>query len=95
MLMEENPFNHISYGIENKWCRTETKGEREVNVELTTLAPPGEDKSTIKRHLPGWPFLGMIPILLIRKRGNGGEEKGPATLPRDTSLAKYASTMWA
>ena len=34
--MEKVPFNHISYGIEIKWCRTETKGEKEVNVELTS-----------------------------------------------------------
>ena len=27
-----------------------------------------------------------------RKRGGG---EGPATLPRETSLARYASTMWA
>ena len=34
--MEKDPFNHISYRIENKWCRTETKGEKKVNVELTS-----------------------------------------------------------
>ena len=60
-----------------------------------TLAPPGEDKSTISRHLPGCPFLGITPKLLMCKRGNGGELKGPATLPRDTSLAKYSSTTFA
>ena len=27
MLMEKDPFSHISYGIEKKWCRTETEGE--------------------------------------------------------------------
>ena len=41
-----------------------------------TLASPGEDKSTIKRHLPGWPFLGMTPKLLICKRGNGEGGEG-------------------
>ena len=42
-------------------------------------------------HFSGWPFLGITPKLLICKCGSGGGEKGPATLPRKTSLARYWS----
>ena len=34
------------------------------------------------------PLPGLTPKLLICKLGSGGEEKGPATLPSMTSLAR-------
>ena len=49
MLMEKDPFNRISYGIENKWCRMETKREREVSVELTTA--PHAKLQVLSSHL--------------------------------------------
>ena len=33
----------------------------------------------------------MTPKLLTWRKGNGGDANGPATLPKDTSLAKYSS----
>ena len=38
-------------------------------------------------------FLGTRPIGDTCKLGNGGVEKGPATLPRATSLAKFSETI--
>lgn len=49
-----------------------------------------ENKSTINHHLPCCPRFGITPKLLICRRRSGGEIQ-PATLPRDTSLAKYSS----
>ena len=59
------------------------------------LAPPGEDKSTISLHLPGWPFLGITPKLMMCRGCRGGEAKGPATLPWETLLARYLTTTLA
>ena len=97
---------YIKFCYQGTWAITGNHANNLVDVNILArkilrinavvhAGTPQEDKSTIKRHLLGWPFLGMTPKLLICKRGNGEEEKGPATLPRETSLAKYASTMWA
>ena len=45
----------------------------------------------MRHHFHGWPFFGMTPKLLTWRKGNGGDENEPATLPKDTSLAKYSS----
>ena len=81
------------------WLRRETmrsvvtlcKVKSSRLIPLLTLAPPADDKSMISRHFPSWPFLGMTPKLLMCNDGKGRVSKGPATLPKDTSLAKYSS----
>ena len=50
-----------------------------------TLCPCGKERSRIKRHLPGWLFFGITPMV------NGGLEKGLAILPRATSNWRYSS----
>ena len=55
---------------------------------IINTRPPGEDKSTMSCHFPGWPFFGTTPKLLTWRLGKGGKLKGPATLSNDTSLAK-------
>ena len=55
------------------------------------LCPTGEERSRMRRHLPGRLFLGMTPTRLICREGKGGAEKGPTTLPEETSVCKYES----
>ena len=70
---------------------TYCKANSSWSIPSLTLQPPGDNKSTMSLHFPGWPFLGITPKLLICRFGSGEEEKGPATLPRETSLARYRS----
>ena len=152
--MEKDPFNHISYRIEIEWCRTETKGEKEVNVELTSqfhakyevviwvnwnilisgfhvkfcyqgtwaiMGNPANNLINLKilerkilrinavvhsstpwgrqinyqAPLARLTLLRNDPKTSYMQTRKKGEEKGPSTLPRETSLARYASTMWA
>ena len=60
-------------------------------IPSLTLWPWGEDKSTMRCHLPGWPFLGVTPELLMWRFCTGGESKGPTTRPSLTLLAENAS----
>ena len=43
-----------------------------------TLWPSGDDKSTIKHHVPGWLFLGITRKRLTCNPGTGGVAKRPA-----------------
>ena len=54
------------------------------------LYPAGEERSRMRRHFPGWLFLGMTPKQLICREANRGAEKGPATLADETSLCKWS-----
>ena len=64
-----------------------------MSMPSLTLPPGGKDKSTINRHFPGRPRFGMTPKRLVCSGLARGEEvKGPATLPSETSLARYYST---
>ena len=135
--MEKDPFNHICYRIEIKWCRTKTKGERDVNVELTSPShAKWEVVIWVNWAMTGNPANNLINLNVLERKilrinavvhtstpwgrqinyqapfarlslltewpqnclhaieEKGEEEKGSATLPRETSLARYASTMW-
>ena len=50
---------------------------------------PKQRRTTMRCHFPGWPFFGITLKLLTCRKWNGGEANRPATLPKDTLLAKY------
>ena len=56
-----------------------------------TLSPAEEERSKMRHHLPGWLFWGMTPKRLICRKGKGGAEKKPASLPKEISIYKYES----
>ena len=73
--------------------REYNRGKSIPSMPSLTLAPWGKDKSTINRHFPGRPLLGMTPKWLVCSGVAKGEEvKGPATLPSETSRARNCST---
>ena len=43
----------------------------------------GHDKSTIRRHFPGWPFFGMTPKLLTWRFGSGKRRGIKGTMDGD------------
>lgn len=50
---------------------------------------PKQGRTTMRCHFPGWTFFGITLKLLTCRKWNGGEANRPATLPKDTLLAKY------
>ena len=48
-----------------------------------TLDRLGDDKSTIRRHFPGWPFFGMTPKLLTWRFGSGKRRGIKGTMEGD------------
>ena len=56
------------------------------------LCPLGEDKSTIRRHLPGWWGLGMTPIELTWHWLCSAGGIGPTNRPARLSASTYLST---
>ena len=44
-------------------------------IPSLTLAPTGLERSSIRRHLPGWCFFGMTPKRLVWRLGRGGDRE--------------------
>ncbi len=74
-------------------CNSYDSDVRRLCMPSLTLAPSGDDKSTMRHHLPsfGFPF-GITPNRLVWMNGHSSGFNGPSTLPLLHSSARYSST---
>ena len=59
------PLPNFSISVKAESIVIYDREQRAFGIPSLTLWPGGWDKSTMRRHLPGWCFLGITPNLLM------------------------------
>ena len=89
----------FSGGSRDIWRTESSSMAKKTNVDAgiasLTLWPAGDDRSRIRRHLPGWCCLGITPKGLMWRPKHGGSAKGPATREAASSVVRYWSIIVA